>query len=68
LVSPAGGAARLRTLVSTGLTEIAFTATRISRPFGSGFASSKSISEFASSIGSDCRYPTAFMCRFSLAQ
>jgi hypothetical protein len=33
------------------LAEIAFTATRMSRPFGSGFALSKSISEFASLDG-----------------
>src|SRR5258708_7938246 len=33
----------------------------MSRPLGSGLAVSKSISEFASSIGSDFRYPTAFI-------
>ena len=39
----------------------AFTATRMSRPFGSGLAISKSTSESAASIGSDFWYPTAFM-------
>src|ERR1700687_6206551 len=33
----------------------------MSRPRGSGFAVSKSISEFASSMASDFLYPTAFM-------
>jgi hypothetical protein len=47
------------------LAEIAFTVTRMSRPFGSGFAASKSISASLSSIGSDFLYPTAFMWRFS---
>src|SRR5436190_7136681 len=37
----------------------------MSRPFGSGFAASKSISESAASIGSDFLYPTAFIRRFS---
>jgi hypothetical protein len=43
------------------LAEIAFTATLISRPLGSGFTVSKSISESASSTGSDFLYPTAYM-------
>src|ERR1700682_1197978 len=33
----------------------------MSRPFGSGFAVSKSIKASAASIGSDFLYPTAFM-------
>src|SRR5438876_489327 len=33
----------------------------MSRPFGSGLAVSKSISESAASMGSDFLYPTAFM-------
>jgi hypothetical protein len=47
------------------LAEIAFTATRMSRPFGSGMAASKSTSASLSSIGSDFWYPTAFIL-FSL--
>jgi hypothetical protein len=47
------------------LAEIAFTATRMSRPFGSGLAVSKSIKASAASIGSDLVYPTAFIRRFS---
>jgi hypothetical protein len=46
--------------------EIAFTATLMSRPLGSCFAVSKSISASAASIGSDFLYPTAFIWRFSL--
>src|SRR5258706_5687526 len=38
----------------------------MSRPFGSGFAVSKSISASAASMGRDFLYPTAFMRRFSL--
>jgi hypothetical protein len=48
------------------LAEIAFTATRISRPRGSGLAVSKSISASAVSIGSDFLYPTAFMLVVSI--
>jgi hypothetical protein len=53
LVSPVGGAARLRTLKSTGLAEIAFTDTRMSRPVGSGFGASKSTNASVASIGRD---------------
>src|SRR6266481_5368821 len=38
----------------------------MSRPRGSGFAVSKSMREFASSMGSDFLYPTAFMPVVSL--
>src|ERR1700723_102576 len=40
---------------------MAFPATRISRPFGSGFAVSKSRRASLSSIDSDFWYPTAFI-------
>jgi hypothetical protein len=43
------------------LAEMASTATRISRPFGSGFAVSKSRRASLSSIDSDFWYPTAFI-------
>src|SRR6202011_924774 len=39
----------------------AFTATRMSRPFGSGLAASKSIRASAASMERDFLYPTAFM-------
>src|SRR5579872_7172986 len=45
---------------------MALTATRMSRPFASGFAASKSIRASACSIPSDFLYPTAFIWRSPL--
>ena len=55
LPSPSGGAARIRTLVSTGLTETASTLTRRSRGPGAGAGSSTSTSDWSSETGSDLR-------------
>ncbi|AMM25158.1 hypothetical protein AX767_12910 [Variovorax sp. PAMC 28711] len=51
LAWPASGAAFLRTLVSTGFTEMAFTRTSRSRAPGLGAGSSMSCNEAASSTG-----------------
>src|SRR5690349_20593881 len=52
---------RRRTLVSTGLTETAFTLTRRSRPDGEGLSAVMSTSDSGSSIGSGRWKATAFM-------
>ncbi len=59
--SPAGGSARRRTFVSTGLTETAFTATRMSRPVGLGRGSVTSSRAKGAVTGPVFLYPTAFM-------
>jgi hypothetical protein len=48
-------------LVVDGLTEMAFTSTRMSRPFGSGLGNSMSTKESAAEMGDGVLYPMAFM-------
>src|SRR5271163_3795303 len=57
------GLPRIRTLVSTGLTETAAILTSKSRPVGVGLAISTSTSESGWSIGSERWKPTAFMSK-----
>src|SRR5271170_6733805 len=57
------GLPRMRTLVSTGLTDTASILTSRSRPAGVGRAISTSTSESGWSIGSERWKPTAFMSK-----
>src|SRR5690606_16844999 len=58
---PASGWVLRRTLVSTGLTEMARTSTSRSRGPGTGSGSSTSCSARGSSMARDSKYATAFM-------
>src|SRR5277367_3845216 len=60
------GLPRIRTLVSTGLTDTASILTSRSRPAGVGRATSTSTSESGWSIGSERWKPTAFMSKSSV--